>query len=88
MLDGEVIKEFNEEEVEKFLTHLYSLTDKHSPMKYLLVNDAAHKCITEYLFKDNKYKVRLEEIAGIKYTYSPMWKDQATPQVLLSPLDI
>ena len=64
MVEGEVIELFTQEAIAETLNRLVRLKDANSIYQYVITNEAAHKGLTDYIFKDeNKYKARLEEIA-------------------------
>lgn len=86
--EGVVIQSGTPENIQEFLQELIQLKDKKSIYQYVVANEAAHKLIQETLFKDNPYKVRIEEIAGLQYTATSQFRDNETPQVYLSPIDV
>lgn len=83
-----IIPEWTTENMQIFLDEILTLKDKKSIYQYIIANEAAHKLIQQTLFADNPYKVRIEEIAGMQYTATSQFRDNETPQVYLSPIDV
>jgi len=52
------------------------------------VTPALHEVVSILLFKDNPYKVRIEEIGWMKYSVSHLWKKPNEPKAIIAPLDI
>jgi len=88
VIDTSVVQEGTTENIQAFLDELVTLKDKKSIYQYIIANETAHKLIQETLFNNNPYKVRIEEIAGLQYTATSQFRDNETPQVYLSPIDV
>lgn len=87
-METNIIPEWTTENMKIFLDELVTLKDKKSIYQYVIANEAAHRLIQQTLFADNPYKVRIEEIAGLQYTATSQFRDNETPQVYLSPIDV
>ena len=88
VIDTSLIEEATPENIKVFLEELIQLKDKKSIYQYIIVNPAAHKAIQQTLLTNNTYKVRIEEIAWLHYTVTSQFRDNDTPQVYLSPIDV
>lgn len=51
-----------DEQVESLLQELYLIKDKDPRNNFITVTPALHESINQFLFKDNPYKVRIEEL--------------------------
>lgn len=87
-MEQQIIEQLTPESVASFLDSVYIMKDKESRYSYLTVNRPMHEAIEKYLFNDNKYKVRLEELSGMKYMVSGQFKDQEKPRAIISIMDI
>lgn len=87
-MDEQLIKQLTPESIGRFLDEVYQLKDKSPKYDYVIVNKPTHEAIVSYLFPEgNKYKVRIEELAGMKYRFSMQWNDIETPKAIISTID-
>lgn len=84
----ELIQQPTPENLNEWFKELKNLKDKSPRYSYLVVNPPMNKLIEQTLLQTNDYKVRLEEIAGMKYFISHHWDDKETPKAIVSVLDI
>lgn len=74
--------------VDALLDWFYKAKDKNPKLWYISVTPKLHEDIVKHLFWDNQYKVRMEEIAWMKYTVSNSWADNNSYKSIIAPLDI